>query len=149
MMTRKREMKKSIGDRAVDGLLAGIVAGVVMLATLLLLAGLAGRPVLEVLAAFDITDGSVVRGLLLHLATAGIYGILFAAVAWQLPGNVWPAAGAVYGLLLWLLARGLLLPLSSSALATLPPLALLASHLVYGLALSGWLWWGRKTTELI
>jgi hypothetical protein len=53
---------------------------------------------------------------------------------------LWPwlpgaAAGLLYGLLLYGLAQGLVLPWSRSALAAIPPLHFAVAHIIYGLAL--------------
>jgi uncharacterized membrane protein YagU involved in acid resistance len=117
-----------------------------MLAALLLLGAALGLAPAQVAGQFDVRRSSVFSGLLLHLATAGIYGMLFAALSRFLAAarrRLWLAAGAGYGLLLWLLARGVLLPLSASPLLQLPPVAFLAGHLVYGMVLGGWLAQGQ------
>jgi hypothetical protein len=79
---------------------------------------------------------------LLHLAVAGVYGILFGILYrvvvllrkdWLAP---LPSAvlGMVYGILLLLLARGVLLPGADSALMEIPLLHFGVAHLLFGVS---------------
>jgi len=132
-----RQME-SWGDTAVSGLLAGIVAGVVMAAFLAGLGFAGGDSVADVLSHFGGREGaSPLGGLLTHLAVSGVYGIvwgyllrivrtLLAAPAWLL--------GLAYGLLLFLLAQGIFL-VGPTLLIGIPPLQFLIGHGVYGLVL--------------
>ena len=114
--TAQRAMReKNVGDAAVDGLFAGILAGLGM-AAYLVLSGLTGGTAPEVMVGrFDPgIDGGWLSGTLAHLAVSAVYGVIFAflfslLVRWR------PAAqrfgwlvGLVYGLLLAALARGML-----------------------------------------
>lgn len=128
------------GDAAVDGLLGGMVAGLAMLAVLLAAGWLTGSTAAAVLAGFSPAGASIfLTGLLLHLATSAVYGLIYATATRWTRGRLWWAAGPAYGLLLWLLARTILLPLAGTDLSPLPPAVFLAAHLVYGLVLAGWL----------
>lgn len=69
----------SAGDAAVDGLLAGVMAGVAKGFFLVLAGFLAGSSWQEVLIRLDPQASSGLRGMLAHLAVAGIYGALFGA----------------------------------------------------------------------
>src|SRR5512139_2904144 len=70
--------RSSIGDAAVDGLLNGVVAGVVMAIYLMVSGVLTGAGLAATLSAFDLGQGmSPVRGALIHLAVAAIYGMVF------------------------------------------------------------------------
>lgn len=133
--------KATIGDAAVDGLLAGGGAGLAMIAYLLVASLVVGEAWRVVLGYFDPgPEGSPVTGMLAHLAVAGVYGVLFGLVAWftprrwrrRLPGWL---MGLAYGLLLWFLARAVLLPGANSPLQTFPPLHFALGHAVYGLIL--------------
>ncbi len=130
----------SLGEAAVDGLLAGLSAGVVMAAYLVLAGLLMGEAPGVMLGRFDpAAGGAALTGALAHLATAGIYGAFF-GVTWWLLRSLWPrlpgvAAGLLYGLLLYGLAQGILLPWSKSALGAIPPLHFAVAHIIYGLAL--------------
>ncbi len=134
-----------LGDLAVEGLLNGMLAGLVM-AVFLILAGLArGEGPASLLSRFTPSAaGTPVTGVLLHLAVAGIYGAVYAAIwTWlrrrfRQGGSAWleALAGLVYGGLLYLLAGFLLLPRTGSSLKELPALEFLAAHLVYGVALA-------------
>jgi hypothetical protein len=130
---------------AVDGLLAGVAAGVLMMVVLVMIAWLGGDAPAVTLSRFDpnraagATNATPLVGLLAHLATAGVYGALFGMVRRGLRGlqvrpPVW-LAGLVYGLVLWLAAHWVLLPATSSPLLEVPPGLFLAAHLTYGLTL--------------
>jgi hypothetical protein len=142
-MTELRSLKpttSSAGEAAVDGMLAGIGAGLAMAVYLVGAGWLSGEAPGQMLARFDPSGGtSPLLGMLAHLAVAGIYGLVF-ALAWRALGRLWPrlpvvAAGLAYGVLLYGLAQGVLLPWAGSALLAVAPLHLLAAHLVYGLVL--------------
>ena len=139
-----------LGDTAVDGLLAGLVAGMGMAVYLLLTGLLMGRGLAEVFGLFDPAQaGNGLMGMLAHLAVSGIYGVFFALVMMGL-SKVWPSilpmgwlVGLVYGLLLFGAARGLLLTAVDSPILE-PQLRLTAVHFgiahgVYGLVLGYWL----------
>ena len=73
--------RSSIGDAAVDGLLNGVVAGVVMAIYLMISGVLTGTGMAATLNAFDLGQGtSPVRGALIHLAVAAIYGMVFSLI---------------------------------------------------------------------
>jgi hypothetical protein len=134
--------RKTIGDAAVDGLLAGMAAGVVMGAMLVLLGLLDGTRPLEIIGRFDPADGSAaVVGGLLHLAMSGIYGVLFALLYRFLVGR-WTRLkrsgwliGAGFGLALWLAAQFIYLPGLDTALVDIAPLHFVLGHLAYGATL--------------
>jgi uncharacterized membrane protein YagU involved in acid resistance len=128
----------SLGEAAVEGLLAGIAAGAVMLAYLLAFGVLSGESVAVILGYFSIqVPPNPFQGVLLHLAVSGIYGLLF-GIVWRLLGRRLPAWGTalLYGLAIYLLARFVLLPESGSPLLDIPPLHFTLAHLVYGLVLA-------------
>jgi hypothetical protein len=138
--------KSGWGDAAVDGLISGVVAGLLMAVFLLVAGGLGGKGFADVLRQFD--PGAVpapLTGAVTHLAVSGVYGILFASL-WRPLGRAWgrlPAwlVGLVYGLLLWLLAATITAARAGPGtgwLQGIPPAQLAAAHLVYGLTL-GWL----------
>jgi uncharacterized BrkB/YihY/UPF0761 family membrane protein len=134
--------KKTIGDVAVDGLLAGMAGGVVMGVVLLLLGLLDGTGLLETLGRFDPANGgSAVVGGLLHLAVSGLYGVFFALVYHILIGRRpsinrygW-LIGAIFGLALWLAAQFVFLPGLNSELADITPSSFALGHMAYGLLL--------------
>lgn len=134
--------KKSIGDVAVDGLLAGMAAGVVMGVALLAVGVIEGVGPVEILGRFDPAEGgSAAVGGLLHLAVSGIYGVAFAILFRLLTGR-WSGLkrygsglGIVYGLALWMAAHFLLLPELNSALTEISAAGFALSHLMYGAAL--------------
>jgi hypothetical protein len=135
------------GDSAVDGLLAGTGAGLLMALYVGAVGRLSGQAWRDILAQFDPSPApSPFTGVVAHLAVAGVHGLVF-ALAWhwlrraapRVPGWL---AGLVYGPVLWLLAV-VLLRLSPAAtpegwLAGVAPVHLAVAHLIYGLAL-GWL----------
>jgi hypothetical protein len=135
------QVERGWGDAAVDGLLAGVVAGLVMAAYVLVVGMLRGADWQTVLSQFD--PGAAPRalnGALTHLAVAGVYGALF-GLTWRAVARLvrrvpaW-AAGLAYGLLLWGLAA---LITGSGAtggwLRDMPPLHFAVAHAIYGLAL--------------
>jgi hypothetical protein len=130
----------AIGDAAVDGLLAGIGAGLLMSAYLILAAWGAGEDLGAVLSRFDPNpDASPLTGTLMHLAVAGVYGIVF-GLARRFSPRRWQRvpswfAGLVYGWLLVLLAWGVVLPGAASPLLDMGFARLAGAHAVYGLAL--------------
>lgn len=143
--------KKTFGDVAVDGLLAGMGAGVVMGVGLVLLGMLDGFSPLETLGRFDpANEGSAAVGGLLHLAVSGIYGVLF-AVGYHLlatrRAHVKPygwAIGVAFGLGIWLAARVFFLPGLNSALADIPPWSFALAHLAYGAGLGYLVGWHQQ-----
>jgi len=135
------QQKKTIGDVAVDGLLAGMAAGLAMVGVLLVAGLLNGMGVAETLSRFDPgSDASPVVGALLHLAVAGLYGVVFAAIS-RLAGRRFGGPlygwllGAAYGLLVWVVAQFVLLPSLGIALTDIPLAQFIAAHLLYGAVL--------------
>jgi hypothetical protein len=133
---------RNAGDVAVDGLLRGVAAGLVLAAILVGAGLLAGLSPQLVLSRFDPTGGeSALTGMLAHLATAAIYGLLFALLTAPMAarlGSRMILAGVVYGLALWLVSRGLMASDLGAPLRVLPPAGWLLAHIFYGGAL-GWL----------
>ena len=136
------QRKKSIGDVAVDGLLAGMAAGVVMALWLVLVGLLDGEGPAAILGRFDPgVGGSPLIGALMHLAVAGFYGVGLALILRLLAGRgmatnraVW-LLSAAYGLILWLAARLIVLPGLNQALGDIATFNLLGAHILYGLIL--------------
>lgn len=135
--------KSTLGDSAVDGLLAGTGAGVLMALYVIVAGLLQGQSLASLMAQFDPSPSpSPFTGALAHLAVAGVYGALF-AVLWRWLQKLWNRApgwlaGAAYGLVLCTLALAVLrLPAARPEgwLAAIGPLHLAVAHLVYGLAL--------------
>ena len=131
--------QKSVGDTAVDGLLAGIGAGLVMALFLLLVGLLNGDSVTAVFGRFD--PGQThnwLTGLIVHLAVSSIYGILF-GLLYLLVVRIRPSLmrfswllGLVYGLLLYAIAQTALATGVDSGLRQLTAVNLIMSHAVYG-----------------
>jgi hypothetical protein len=144
--TRK---ERGVGDTAVDGLIAGITAGVGMALYLVLASWLTGEGPMAALGLFDpARAGNGVTGVLAHLAVSAIYGAIFALLLKGL-GQIRPSlfnmsgvAGVAYGLLLFALAWWLMLPAVDAPLLQISPLHFALAHVVYGLVLGYWL--GRK-----
>lgn len=136
--------EKRFGDRAVDGLLAGVAAGLVMALVLAVAGLLRGEAVATLFHRFAPSEeASALSGFLAHVAVSAIYGLIFALLRRAMPrswrvGTTSVVAGMAYGVVLLALAQLVLLPGSGSSLLALPPLVLAAGHVVYGLAL-GWL----------
>ncbi len=144
--TMGTQQTMSMGETAVDGLLAGLGGGVVMAFFLVMAGWLAGTPPLTTLAYFDPGQtGSWLAGLLAHLAVSAIYGVMFGLLL-GVVGRIRPSLvrwgwllGLGYGLLLWLLAMALVVTAVGAPLAQIPAWQFGLAHLVYGLALGLWL----------
>jgi Family of unknown function (DUF6789) len=144
--------RSSIGDAAVDGLLNGAMAGVVMAIYLMVSGVLAGIGVAAILSAFDLGQGtSPVRGALIHLAVAAIYGMVFSLI-YRLIARRRPigrggtiSLGVTFSMALWLIMQMAFAAGITVALSSLPAVHLAAAHLAYGATL-GWLA-GRTRAE--
>lgn len=136
---RQIRQQTTLGDAAVDGLLAGGMAGGLMAAYLVVAGVMQGEAIGTMLARFDPrADVSPVVGLFTHLAVACVYGALF-GLGWRVVARVWPLslawlAGLTYGLVLLGLAQALLLPSAASALRVISTVHFAIAHAVYGLA---------------
>ena len=140
-MTKINVMRRerTWGDTAVDGLLAGLVGGVVMGLFLALAVWANGGSPRATLGYFDPAQaGSWLTGLLAHLAVSAIYGVglalLLRVVGWIRPSLtklawLW---GGLYGLLLWGLAVGVVVTAVNSALAQIPAWEFGLAHVLYG-----------------
>lgn len=134
--------KKNAGDMAVDGLLAGILAGLAMAAYLILAGLLSDSSPAIILGRFDPGhDGRWLFGSLAHIAVSGVYGagfaLLFAGMLRWRPLLLrfgW-LAGLLFGLVLFMIARGVLLPITGSPLLQNSTAHLLIAHAIYGLIL--------------
>jgi hypothetical protein len=144
--------RSSVGDTAVDGLLNGVVAGVVMAIYLIVSGMLTGAGLATALSAFDLGQGaSPVRGALIHLAVAAIYGVVFSLMYRLIGrrgiigrgGNM--IIGLAYGLLLWLITQVAFAAGINVMLNSLPAVHFAVAHALFGLTL-GWLM-GRKQMQ--
>lgn len=134
--------KRTIGDVVVDGLLAGLPAGVVMGLFLVVVGLVAGARPGQTLGRFDPAgSGSPLTGALMHLAVSDLYGVGLALIVHVLDGR-WAnwrrygwLLGAGYGLVVWLVAQFILLPSLGIALSDLSPAQLIPAHLLYGAVL--------------
>ena len=144
--------RSSVGDTAVDGLLNGVVAGIVMVIYLVISGVLTGAGLIATLSAFDLGQGaSPVRGVLIHLAVAAMYGMVF-SLLYRLIGRRRSIGrggnmiiGLAYGLLLWLITQIAFAAGVNVALSNLSTVHFAVAHAVYGATL-GWLA-GRTRTE--
>lgn len=127
----------SSGDRAVSGLLHGLLAGLPMAAALIVAAVAVGDGWQKAVSVFSpFGQDAPLQGLLLHLGVSAVYGMLFGLLQPLIPRRLrgW-AAGLGYGLLLFCVADYVLLPKAHVPMADLPAPALLLGHLIYGLVL--------------
>jgi hypothetical protein len=133
--------ERKISDAALDGLFGGLAAGVAMAVYLVAWSLMSGLGPGVVLRMFDPDQRNVaVLGALTHLAVASVYGILFGLIVWALGRGLrrgMPAwlAGVVYGLLLLLIAKAVVLPATGSSLAEIPTLHFAVAHVIYGAVL--------------
>jgi len=136
--------RESSNNRAVDGLLYGLVGGIAMLVSLLAFALLSGDPPGALLARFSAGNStSPIQGLFSHLAVSAIYGLLFGAVVWPVLRHFSSASwvgwfgGLAYAVVLLLLAQIAILPGVNSPLAQLPFWQWALGHSIYGFVLGG------------
>jgi hypothetical protein len=133
------------GDAAVDGLLNGVAAGVVMAIYLMISGVLTGASLAATLSAFDLGQGvSPVRGAVIHVAVAAIYGMVFSLIG-RLIERSRPIGrggtlimGVTYSLGLWLITQLAFAASIPVALSSLPAVHLAVAHALFGLTL-GWL----------
>lgn len=136
------DAKKGIGDTAIDGLLAGLGAGIVSFGFLLLAALLLGEKLQVIASRFDPRlEGDPFIGGLFHMAISTIYGVIFGLILsliFQRRRRVsyltW-LLGLIYGLFLWLIAKTIFSTGLESQLATMPGNLFILFHLIYGLFL--------------
>jgi hypothetical protein len=132
--------QSNMSEMAVEGLFAGVLAGVVMLLYLVAIGLLSGEAAGVMLGRFSIqTPPNPMQGALLHLGVSSIYGMLFGVVQ-SLLGRRLPAMGValLYALAIYLLAILVLLPSSQSKLLDIAPVHFALAHLAYGLVLGLW-----------
>ncbi len=126
-------------DTLINGLVGGILAGLGMLAWLLLAGLLAGESQQALVERFVIPGQppNPVSSIFLHLGVSAVYGGIFGALMRLLPRSASATGGRVlgglaYGLLLYLLASTILLPATASPLAEIAAPALASAHLIFG-----------------
>ena len=146
MNTTKPLRETRAGDAAVEGLLNGILAGIAMAAVILGFGFINGIAPLTVLQFFDVAgNASPLTGILIHLAVAGVYGVVFGLIALgaarvlgaRMNRITWLGLGVVYGIVILGIAQGIILPRAALALQVLPFWAMTTAHIVYGLVLAG------------
>jgi hypothetical protein len=131
---------KTIGDAAIDGLLAGIGAGLVMAFLLLVVGALSDDSPVTVMERFDLVGSqNLATSLLTHLAVSSIYGAIFGLLFLalvrlrpSLPRFGW-LAGLIYGLVLFAIAQVGITAGADTSLADYSAPVLLLAHAVYGL----------------
>jgi hypothetical protein len=142
-VSMRTNIQKSTGDRAVTGLLQGMLAGMIMLAYLLIVGLFIGVGPVELLSAFnpDIAydpgeQAAPIQGFLLHLGISGVYGAVFGVLIGWRPRVVpqW-LLGILYGALLLLLARSIILPAGGLGFLEISSVHFIAAHFLYGMVL--------------
>lgn len=146
-MVNEREWtsgRRPVSDVAVEGLLAGFLAGGVMALVLLVAGLLSGHAATDVLSNLAGTGhDSALTGGVTHLAVTGVYGALFGVICCWSPvcsGRRVPTRliGLLYGLLLWLVSLVLSRASINASIQVISPLHLAFGYLAYGVSL-GWL----------
>jgi hypothetical protein len=133
--------RSAVGDAAVDGLFGGIAAGVVMAIYLGAYALISGEGLAVMFGRFAVGDGAPpLQGFVLHLAVSSVYGVIYGIVTKSIlpAGRISRFAsltGLLYGLLLFAVAKIVLLPMANSALLDIPFLHFAIAHALYGLVL--------------
>lgn len=133
---------KGVGDTAVNGLIGGIGAGLVMALVLLIAGFLSEEAPATVFQRLDpINANRWMIGVLTHLAVSAVYGLIFGLILMGLV-RVRPSLarfgwliGLIYGLVLYGIARAVFLSGIDSGLAQFTAVHLFISHAVYGLVL--------------
>ncbi len=132
-------------NRFVAGIVAGLVATIVLSALLVLKTMLGLLPAMNTIAMLSAMAGSpgvLVVGWLIHFGIGTVlWGLLFAAVSPTLPGAPW-IKGITFAIGAWLLMMVVVLPMAGqglfgSAIGIMAPVATLMLHLVYGTVLGG------------
>lgn len=138
--TALQSQKIRTEDALVNGLFTGFIAGLAMLAFLILTSGFHSFTPAEIMGMFD-PGGSanLLAGAAAHLAVSAVYGLMFGGLCkltlqsrFTLP--IW-LGGIIFGLLLFALAEILFIPRNESPLLELPIGLFAAAHLVYGLVI--------------
>jgi hypothetical protein len=131
--------RTTIGDTAIDGLLAGIGAGLVMVLLLLAAGVLNGDSPADVIGRFDpARSNNLITGLFTHFAVSATYGAIF-GLLFLAPVRLRPAlarfgwlTGLLYGLAVYAVAHSAIWAGMDSGLAHIPAVILLLAHAVYG-----------------
>jgi hypothetical protein len=144
-----QKTNKAHGTLLQGGALGGILAGMLMLLAMMIAYAFRGFPVPHTLKLISATIlgedavtgglGAIGLGLLLHLMTASLWGIIFAYLIANLKSfRALLVSALVYGFSVWLLMGVMSLSLFNPVMAErmgLVPLQWLVVHLVYGLGL--------------
>lgn len=119
-MDKTRSLRDyTAGDAAVEGLINGILAGIVMAVVVVGIETLAGASPLAALAYFAVSnDASPFLGLFTHIAVSGIYGVIFGVTTMMIAKQLgtrrnlglWLVLGAVYGCSFWASPKALSCP---------------------------------------
>ena len=130
-----------LGNAAIDGLIAGAAGGLVMVAYLLVAMAILGEAPATLLSRFASGDmqGSIMTGVVGHLAVSSIYGMVFVLIGRLLlrgqHKSVRVLGGVVYGVLLFTFAEFVLLPAFQSPMLGIPIVHFGIAHVIYGLVL--------------
>jgi hypothetical protein len=137
---------QSVAIGGLAGLVGGLVASMFMTAVAMsgggdawVAAKIAAAPFVGVRAMAPGFDGdAVILGVIGHVAVSAVWGALFGLVALRLPAPAAPAAGVLWGMIVWLVMYYVLLPvLGIRYVVTSTPLAVAAGqHMVFGLAVA-------------
>ncbi len=160
MAVRKGEW----GHAAKGGVVAGLIAGVVMAAFMLIVAAANGGsgwmalkgPSVPFLGRDVMTPGfaagPVILGVIIHFAIACFWGVLFSWIAYGMRRGATLAAGLAWGLVVWFCMFYIALPIVGMGdIARAAPVGLsIIEHLVFGLALAaGFLPYQRVRVPLV
>ncbi len=136
--------KSGVSIRAVDGVVYGLLGGVAMFLSLVVLALLSGEAPGVIPARFSgVGITSPMVGLVGHLGVSAIYGVLFGVLIWPVlvrysSGKISGVLGGIlYAGLLVLLAQIAILPGINSPLSQIPFWQWALGHGIYGLVLGG------------
>lgn len=152
MSTTAHTAHAGFGTRVGNGVLAGLVGGVVF-GMLMAMTMADMLPMIGMLIGVE----NAWVGFLVHLVDSAIIGAIFGLIAWRLAGNIAAVfgAGALYGVVWWVLGALIIMPLWLSV--TADPMMKdmvftvgsdqwmsLTGHLVFGLVTAGALYGLRR-----
>jgi hypothetical protein len=136
--------QNALGDVAVNGILAGIGAGLVGALFLIILGLATGVTVSETLERFDPQQsGNAMVGIIAHLGVSAVYGVLFAVLLRPLNRRITMTTilslvfGLIYGLALMLIAELLFTSGIKAGLGDIPRYQFALFHIIYGVTLAG------------
>ena len=133
--------KESPGEAAVNGVFGGLLGGMLMALYVLLAGQVVADSKWAYVGYLDLAhSGSPLQIIFTQLAVSAVYGAIFGLVCYWIKSgqpDLLPRwlVGLAYGMALWMLAVGFILPKDNFTLSPLSAVYLLFAYLVFGLVL--------------